>query len=634
MSADEDTSKGLSSNLIEGTKMKVNTEFFDYFNESRVGPGFPGQGKNFVTIKKRQAKEGEKSPCTNLNNPQYEAGFRKKWFSLRETMMNQRLENIEQCRKRDLELHNQLNAALGKELQLLIRANSMARTEVELKTMECEEKNKKCEELEAGLKDIQEKLLRMESELEDVKNNLVEKDQELEEMKKSSSKKDEKIEMMDIELSDLRQKVNRKDVILHQAAVQMRKQKVAMSRRDYELSEKEKVLEVEKRIPREEISVLQRKDEETKKFDANLIPTTKEEFVKQKSRLSKLEMKNTELQSSFAKSSRSSNQLYIELESFKNYLNREFEVDLEVIYECFAPFIEHELSFTESEEDGSYVSEGDYIPKMVRVDEKLLEKVKPYGIRKRNQIDVFVRLVESSLVKDGVMLRLDVTWDIMTLVRAGIAGWQWMLCNEEETEELRALRANRRINWVMGIDTNKHSQVKSAAMLKGDLGVKFAGNHLSRKIQDYPMLLKHNAKVWIISRDFMNVKPSPTSNITYCQQFWKRAKTSSRGYSYKARVMPRKSMRKLFKSAADLGDMSPRSPRTPRDKKPLIRKISNESKVSSNNSGSHRRIQCRSKDNESKASYMGNGKTIFREYASSPALVIDSVKSLHDRRIV
>jgi len=595
MSADEDISKEFSRNFMEGTKMMVNTGFFDYFTESRVGPGFPGQDKSFVTTKKRQAKEGEKSPCSILNIPQHEVCFSKKWFNLRETMMNQRLENIEQCRKRDLELHNQLNAALDKELQLLTRANSMAKTELELKTMECEEKHKKCEELEAGLKDIQEKLLRLGSELEDVKKNLVEKDQKLDEMKKSSSKKNEKIEMMDNELSDLRQKVKEKDAIMHQAAVQMRKQKVAMFKRDYELSEKEKALEVEKRILKEEISVLQGKGEETKNVNTILIATTKEEFVKQ--------------------------------------MSGKLEVDLEVIYECFAPFFEHELSFTESEEECTYVSESDYIPKMVRVDKKLLEKVKPYGIRKRNQIDVFVRLVESSLVKDGVMLRLDVTWDILTLVRAGIAGWQWMLCNEEETEQLRALRANRRINWVMGIDTNNHSQVKSAAMLKGDLGVKFAGAHLSRKIKDYPKLLKHNAKVWIISRDFMNVKPSPTSSIKYCQQFWKKANKSSGGYSYKARVMPRKSSvpRRLFKSAADLGDLTPR---TPRDQNSLMRQISHESKVSSKNSGSHRRIKRRSEDNESKASCMVSEKTIFREYASSPALVIESLKSVDDRHTV
>jgi len=592
MSAYENISKDFSRNAIEGTKMKDSTGFFEYFTESRGGPGFPGQDKNFVSTKKRQAKEGEKSPCTILNSPQHEVCFSKKWLDLRETMMNQRLENIEQCRKRDLEIHNQLNAALDKELQLLIRANSVAKTELGLKTMECEEKHKKCEELEAGMKDIQEKLLRLGSELEDVKKNLAEKDQKLAVMKKSSSEKDEKIEMMDNELSDLRWKLKEKDAIMHQAAVQMRKQKVAMSRRDYELSEKERALEVEKIILQEEISAIQRKDEETKNLDANLI----------------------------------------ELESRKNYLSRKLEEDLEVIYECFPPFIEHELTFTESEEEDSYVSEGDYIPKMVRVDQKLLEKVKPYGIRKRNQIDVFVRLVESSLVKDGVMLRLDVTWDILTLVRAGIAGWQWMLCNEEETEQLRALRANRRINWVMGIDTNKHSQVKNAAMLKGDLGVKFAGNHLSRKIQDYPKLLKHNAKVWIISRDFMNVKPSPSSSIKYSHQFWKKAKKPSGGYSYKARVMPRKSSvpRRLFKSA-DLGDLSPR---TPRDQESLMRQISRESKVSSNNSGSHRRIQRISEDNDSMASYMVNEKTTCRPYASSPALSMESLKSLQNRHMV
>ena len=84
----------------------------------------------------------------------------------------------------------------------------------------------------------------------------------------------------------------------------------------------------------------------------------------------------------------------------------------------------------------------------------------------------------------------------MTLVRAGIAGWQWMLSNpEDETEEITTLRKNRRINWVMGVDTSNHKQVRSVAMLKFGLGVKFSGSHLSRKIEDYPKLIKHNAKV-------------------------------------------------------------------------------------------------------------------------------------------
>merc|ERR1739838_1076002 len=100
-------------------------------------------------------------------------------------------------------------------------------------------------------------------------------------------------------------------------------------------------------------------------------------------------------------------------------------------YEFVGPVILRKLSFTDSEEEGVY------LPKMVKIDRKLLEKVKPVGIRKVNQIDVFVRLIESNLVKDGVMLRLDVTWDIMTLVRAGIAGWQWMLCNPEDNDQIK-----------------------------------------------------------------------------------------------------------------------------------------------------------------------------------------------------
>merc|ERR1719219_3225744 len=229
---------------------------------------------------------------------------------------------------------------------------------------------------------------------------------------------------------------------------------------------------------------------------------------------------NKQLQSELAQSSRTNDELDLELVML--------EVDLEEIYECVLPAIQRQLSLTDSEEEAGY------LPKMVKIDRKLLEKVKPVGIRKVNQIDVFVRLIESNLVKDGVMLRLDVTWDIMTLVRAGIAGWQWMLCNPEDNDQIKSLRKNRRINWVMGIDTHKHRQVKSAAMLKFGLGVKFTGNHLSRKIQDYPKLLKHNAKVWIISKDFMNVKPSPSSQIKYSDRFWNRAQKSAENDAFQA----------------------------------------------------------------------------------------------------
>jgi len=102
------------------------------------------------------------------------------------------------------------------------------------------------------------------------------------------------------------------------------------------------------------------------------------------------------------------------------------------------------------------------------------------------------------------------------------------------------LRANRRINWVMGVNTSDYNQVRSVAMLKFGLGVKFYGNQLSREIRDYPKLLKHNGKVWIISKEFLNVKPSASSEIKYSERFWARACKAGES-DFRARVMPSKS---------------------------------------------------------------------------------------------
>jgi len=588
MAIDKDRSKVFRTNLLEGTKEKVNTEFFDYVSESTVGPGYSGHGKNSITIKNGPASEGEKSPWENINGPtvpENEGAFNKAWVNAREKMMHKRLENIEQCRKKDLELHSELNNAFDKEIQVLIKEKKKAEMELDLKIMECDEQKKKTEELEGDLKEVEEKLLGSQSELDDVKKKLVEKDKALsekvEDLKKideSFSKKDQDIEMRDIELTDLKQKLKEKDGILKQAFAELRKQKGEISQRENELKERESALETEKNKLSAEVSRLKDhlKNEKTKNLEfADFIASTKEKFVKQTNRLSKVEAMNKQLKTKLAKSPRSNNQLEMKRD-------RELEIDMEVIYEFVGPVIQRKLSFTESEE------EGDYLPKMVKIDRKLLEKVKPVGIRNVNQIDVFVRLIESNLVKDGVMLRLDITWDIMTLVRAGIAGWQWMLCNpEEETDQIRALRANRRINWVMGVDTHKHRQVRSVAMLKFGLGVKFTGNHLSRKIQDYPKLLKHNAKVWIISRDFMNVKPSPSSGIKYTESFWNRTKKYSENNSFKARVMPRTSTTPRGLLGTDwseiMGDSSSKSSR--------MRQMSLEQRLAANDVAPHSIIQ-------------------------------------------
>jgi hypothetical protein len=482
MSVDEERAEVLCANFLEGTKVKVNTHLFDV-SEQTVGPGYSGETKNVMTIKSEPASWGEKSSCASLTSatlksscasltsgtlPDFDEAFNEAWASGREKMMKQRIENIAQCRRRDLELHSELNASFQEQLQHLMKEKNKVEMELELKSMECEEQTRKTEELENKLKHLTKKQLEKDSELEHMKEKLVQKEnamgETLGEMKRLGRLlKNGKIKNRDV---------------------------------------------------------------------ANFIAQTTERLVPHTSRLLKAGMDNKQLHDMLAISSNFDEQLRgISLEIQKDC---KLEIDLEVSYTYFEPFIRRKLSFTDSDSDANCIR------KMVKIDMALLEKVKPIGFRRENEIDVFVRLMETSLVKDGVMLRLDITWDIMTLVRAGIAGWQWMLCNpDEETAELRALRENRRINWVMGVDTSNYCQVKSVAMLKFGLGVKFTGNHLSRKIQDYPELLKHNGKVWIISKDFVNVKPSSSSEIRYSERFWNRAQKSIENEVYKARVMPR-----------------------------------------------------------------------------------------------
>jgi len=86
----------------------------------------------------------------------------------------------------------------------------------------------------------------------------------------------------------------------------------------------------------------------------------------------------------------------------------------------------------------------------------------------------------------------------------------------------------------MGVNTSNYKQVKSVAMVKIGLGVKFYGNQLSRQIRDYPKLLKHNGKVWIIAKEFQNMKPSSSCEIRYSERFWRQAEKSGMGATRKS----------------------------------------------------------------------------------------------------
>jgi len=179
----------------------------------------------------------------------------------------------------------------------------------------------------------------------------------------------------------------------------------------------------------------------------------------------------------------------------------------------------------------------------------------------------------------------------MTLLRAGIAGWQWLLCHpspDQDKEQLAALRANRRINWVMGVNTSNYKQVKSVAMVKIGLGVKFYGNQLSRKIRDYPKLLKHNGKIWIIAKEFLNMKPTSSCEIRYSERFWRQAEksgidTNSKSGdadTYRVRVIPGKSTRTKSESILDFQDEERSRSRSFADRQSTRRQRSLERKLS------------------------------------------------------
>merc|ERR1712060_562712 len=97
----------------------------------------------------------------------------------------------------------------------------------------------------------------------------------------------------------------------------------------------------------------------------------------------------------------------------------------------------------------------------------------------------------------------------------------------------------------MGVNTSDLEQVRSVALLKFGLNVKFYGTQLLRPIKDYPTLLKHDVKVWIVSKEFENVKPAADTAIRYSNRFWNRYSRSTRNCGkfdedqrYSARVMP------------------------------------------------------------------------------------------------
>jgi len=228
-----------------------------------------------------------------------------------------------------------------------------------------------------------------------------------------------------------------------------------------------------------------------------------------------------------------------ELKALKQYMNWNLVLDIDVCnvtIELNVPSV-----------DSSSEEEIEYVPRMAPIDHDLLEKVKPTAIRKKNEIDIYVRLIEGGLVKDGVVVRVDISWNLLTLVRAGIASWQWLLCNKnEDGVQIQKLQANRRINWVMGVNTSNIAQVRSVVVLKFGLNVKLRGGLFSQKISDYPDFLKNNGKVWLLAKEFANVKPARSSKIRYSQRFWELAVSNKNKTGSSARIIPSENKRHLF----------------------------------------------------------------------------------------
>jgi len=400
------------------------------------------------------------------------------------------------------------------------------------------------EEVENDLREELRKTSLLEAKKQDLEFEVERLGNMLKEANEKNALLNDEIAKFSVELREVKDKLNNSKITITQL----------------QTHEKEaKRLKADKEQLQADIAQLQELDNMKNSEFAKFITNINDKLSETINQLAQSQSDNEELQSKLNKSLMRNNKLEKELIKLKNWINRKMELDLQVHYTWFPSSVTQSLSLSDSDEGKPFQR------KMIKIDQALLDKVRPAGIRKESEIDIFVRLIESNLVKDGVLLRLNVKWNIMTLLRAGIAGWQYLLCHpspDQDKEQLAALRANRRINWVMGVNTSNYKQVKSVAMVKIGLGVKFYGNQLSRKIRDYPKLLKHNGKIWIIAKEFLNMKPSSSCEIRYSERFWRQAEKSgivTPGKSgdadtYRVRVIPGKSTRTKSESILDVRD--------------------------------------------------------------------------------